>query len=370
MIIIYITQLSGNMWAGPNNSVPAQILAQSKIDKVFWFNVNYVKKEQWESLPYFHNLADYPNKEISDFPKPYNKPDLVVFEGFYSHTFSKLVFEVLQKNIPYIIIPRCELTEKAQRQRFIKKKVGNLLFGNKFAKKAKAIQYLTEQEYIDSGDEWNKRHIIIPNGIHSKKTYYNEMISNKTQNGLRGVYIGRIEIYQKGLDMLIEACSELQDSLRNANVTLQLYGPDRENSKNKLNDLIKVANIDDIISINNGVFGNEKEQIQLDADFFIMTSRFEGHPMGLIEALSYGLPCVVTKGTNMTKEIAEADAGWVAESNVESIKNTLINFINERDLLQSKGMNSIKLSEKYNWNRLAEKSHESYIKLLKIGALS
>ena len=32
MNILYISKLSGNMWAGPNNSVPAQIMAQTKFD--------------------------------------------------------------------------------------------------------------------------------------------------------------------------------------------------------------------------------------------------------------------------------------------------------------------------------------------------
>lgn len=45
--------------------------------------------------------------------------------------------------------------------------------------------------------------------------------------------------------------------------------------------------------------------------------------MGLIEALSYGLPSVVTRGSNMLKEIKEADAGWVAEIDAISIAQAL-----------------------------------------------
>ena len=40
MNVLYISKLTGNLFAGPNNSVPAQIKAQSKIDNVFWYNLN------------------------------------------------------------------------------------------------------------------------------------------------------------------------------------------------------------------------------------------------------------------------------------------------------------------------------------------
>lgn len=66
MNILYISKLSGNMWAGPNNSVPAQIMAQTKFDNVFWYNVNYVTKKEWEESRVFHNLKEYPSKKIAD----------------------------------------------------------------------------------------------------------------------------------------------------------------------------------------------------------------------------------------------------------------------------------------------------------------
>lgn len=44
MNILYLSNLTGNLFAGPNNSVPAQIRAQSKIDNVFWYNINKMNR--------------------------------------------------------------------------------------------------------------------------------------------------------------------------------------------------------------------------------------------------------------------------------------------------------------------------------------
>ncbi|RIW36056.1 glycosyltransferase [Bacillus salacetis] len=360
MNILYISKLTGNMWAGPNNSVPAQISAQSKVDKVFWYNINHVTKDSWKELGFYNNLDDFPQKKIDALPYPFNKPDLVVFEGVYEFPFCSLVFEVWKKKIPYIIIPRSALTKHAQLNNRVKKNIGNLLFFNKFLNRAKSIHYLTEKEYLDSGDKWNPNYIVIPNGIEYKK---NVKVS-KAKQKLNGIYIGRIEIYQKGLDLLIEACAMIQDELRRANCSINLFGPNRNNSRENLQKRIETKGIKDLIFINEGVFGEEKEKIQIEADFFIMTSRFEGHPMGLIEALSYGLPSLVTTGTNLTDEIAKYDAGWTAETNTEGIVSALQNLLSTQMHLVDKGHNALELSKQYNWDSIAIITSNKYKDLI------
>lgn len=349
------------MWAGPNNSVPAQIVAQAEIDNVFWYNINHKTKKTWEESGVFHNLIDYPNRKISELPYPFSKPDLVIFEGIYAYPFSALAYEVQKLNIPYILIPRSELTQKAQRHKTLKKLVGNIIYFKRFIRRAAAIQYLTKDEYNDSGEKWNNKHITIPNGI-EKKAIYNR---NFSENRLKGIYIGRIEIYQKGLDILIEVCSKIKDEMRNNNCTINLYGPDRGGAKNKLITMITEAGLEDLITINDGVFGEKKTEVQKDADFFIMTSRFEGHPMVLIEALAYGLPSLVTKGSNMADEISKMNAGWTSDTNVLGIAKSFKQLMKDRNEFENKSRNAIALASKYDWNEIAKTSHQKYIELIK-----
>lgn len=362
MNILYISKLDGYKWQGPNQSVPSQISAQSKYDNVFWYNINDVKKDEWLKKIECYNIKDYKDLTIKSLPKPFNKPDLVIFQGVYKYPFCKLIYEIWEMNIPYLVIPRCSLTVKAQHKKKLKKIIGNLVFFRKFLRKAAAIQYLTEKEYKDSGDKWNRNILVIPNGIDDK---HKTKIFNNNKKQITGVYIGRIDIYHKGLDLLIDACTKIKDELIYNNCVIKLYGPDRYNSRSKLEKKINKQGVQKIISLHDGVFDDEKEDILLNSDFFIMTSRFEGHPMGLIEALSYGLPCLATEGTNMTNEISTADAGWTCETNEESIANALRTLIRQRELLHIKGKNAHVLSKKYTWDKIAEKSHNMYVDLLK-----
>ncbi|MEN1932826.1 glycosyltransferase [Escherichia coli] len=49
------------------------------------------------------------------------------------------------------------------------------------------------------------------------------------------------------------------------------------------------------------MFGLKKEEVLESNNIFIMTSRYEGLPVSVLEALAYGNICLLTEGTNMAK---------------------------------------------------------------------
>ena len=370
--ILYISNLSGNPWAGPTYSVPAQIAAQARIDNVFWYNLSDLSNEKivgnlqklgWKDLAFYHDLAEFPHKDIAKLPDPFNKPDLIVLEQFYTYgNFPILLWRIIQSKIPYIIIPRGELTRAAQHSKWLKKLLANRLSFYRFASKAVAIEYLTAQEAEESGSQWNQHKIIVPNGIilpaPKTKTYI-------AKPYLQFVFLGRLDSYHKGIDLLLQACAKMQWDLRNANFKLDIYGPDRLDERRTLETQSKSLNLQDMISFHDGLYGTKKATVLEHADGFMMTSRFEGHPMGLIEALSYGLPCVVTTGTNMRLEIEKYNAGWTADNTAQSIAAALKKMLAQREQFSPKSQNARKLAEQYDWDKIAIKSHKIYEEILK-----
>lgn len=357
MNILYLSHLGGASYAGPTYSVPKQIEAQSKIDNVFWYNATRGGKAEWKELSYYHDLAEFPEESIYRLPEPFNCPDLIIVECFYNMTTSRLLREMIKGKIPYIIIPRGELTAHAQKRKRLKKSIANLLVCKRYAQKAAAIQYLTEQEYKDSGDEWNKNYIIVPNGIdmpEKRKVAF-------TEDGIKCISIGRIEPYQKGLDMLIDACSQMKDELMRTNCTIDIYGPDVDGKKIELEQTVERRGLEKIIHFYDGVYGEEKERVLLEHDVFLIPSRFEGHPMALIEALSYGLPCSVTTGSNMRNEIEEYGAGWTADNTVESVMQAIYQMMEERDSYIRKSVNAQMVAKNYMWENIASRSSVRYM---------
>lgn len=361
MNVLYVSKIPQSISNGLTYSVPAQIKSQKAFDQVFWWNLTDACFEHWMDTGVYHNLKDFSELSISKLPKPFDAPDLVVFEGFYHFEFIKLGKECRKRKISYIVVPRSCFTWQGQKQKRLKKLIANFLIFKPFAKKAVAIQYLTEKEKNDSGNKWNKNSFIIPNGM-SKK----ELTVRKLGDSISGAYIGRFAIYQKGLDLLLEACKSLANEFRQNKIIINFYGvenAEKELFKKQVDDL----GLSDILVVKKEIFGEEKVNVLKEADFFIMTSRFEGLPMSLIEAMSYSLPCFVTDGTYMADEVEEYNAGWACETNVESIKNSLLIMMSDKDKFIEKGENAHKLSLNYSWDEIAKKSHEIYERLITKG---
>ena len=354
MNILYISNLNTNIAAGPNWSVPARVAAQSEYDNVMLLNTTNVMMEHWKDVKVFHNLSEFGELHLRNLPNPFSRPDIVVFEGFNFMEHVKFARELRIQEIPYIITPRGAMTYEAQHNHaWMKKAVARWLFQNSYIKHAVAIQYLTDGESKSSHRMFKTHSFVLPNG-------FNEVIGKKqlfSDNGIKAVFIGRLDMYHKGIDLLLNAVESIKDELIEAGFSLEIYGP-RRYDYYKIGAAIETQGITNLVKLCDEVGGDDKRQVLLNADLFVMTSRLEGLPMGLLEALAYGVPCFVSIGTNMREDIDEYGAGWTCDGTEDDIKRGLKKIIAERNKLTDKSLNALKLSEKYQWNKIALSFHE------------
>lgn len=355
MNILFISSLSTTLSAGPVWSVPARISAQEKYDNVMWINTSTANHLHWKSVKSYHNISEFKRLSLNTFPKPFNRPDIVVFEGFYSGKAEIIIsLECRWYKIPYVIVPRSSLTWDAMHNKSrVKKEIAHLLFYDSFVKHSAGIQYLTEKEYLDSKYRFDYPHIILSNGIYPQSIIKKYFSSDR----IKAVFIGRIDVHQKGLDLLLDACKELYNELLAAKFSLVLYGPQLEDYEIVNRKIIEMG-LADIISLGGEITGSKKKEAILDSDLFILTSRFEGHPMGLIEALSYGLPCLITTGTNIGEEVQKYNCGFVSDITTVGIIKSLKDMLSNNCLFKEMGLSAVSLANGYDWNRLAMCFHQ------------
>ena len=353
MKILHIAKIDNNKSSGVNVVVPQRILVQSKKENVYFLNLNDCIIDELKGLQLEYKIN---NQTIYNVCKTIGKIDIVVIHEVNNVENIKIYKQLLKMNIPYIIVPHGEITESALSQKKIKKKVAYLLFFNKFILNAKGIQCLSKEE-LNTIKIKIPNKIIIGNGVNIpiiKKKQFNE-------NEINITYIGRLDPHHKGLDSLIESVSKIKNKLHKENVSINLYGPYIEDYNKQLNDLLIKFNLNNFIKIHNSVFAKEKEKVLLESDLFIQTSRHEGLPTGILEAMGIGLPCIITKGTNMADILQKYDAGYYAGNTIDSIRDAIIKSIDDKMNWPQKGENGIKLvEENFTWDLIIQKELNYY----------
>lgn len=355
MKILHISEIGNNLCDGMTTVIPSHVIEQSKIEDVSYLNLRNTRLEGFsKQFEYKHNV------QSKDFKNFIGQFDIVIFHGLYIMEFIKISRILDSLDIPYVIVPHGSMTKMSQKKKRIKKIIANILFFNRFISHAAAVQFLSSGE-ANANAFKIKKSFIGTNGINTSTQVIqpNSRISNIS-------FIGRIDVFHKGLDFLIEAVSRNRKLIEEKGIKVSIYGNDIKGRGAQVRKLIEDYNVSSLVTLNKEVFGDAKKNILMNTDVFVLTSRFEGMPMGVLEALSYGIPCMVTEGTNLKGFIDEYNAGWSSASNVDSVSLMLQDALKDDESLSLKSRNALKLIDSvFSWHIVSTNTIINYRSLLK-----
>lgn len=151
------------------------------------------------------------------------------------------------------------------------------------------------------------RHILrIPNGIDLPK------LAARAMPGPELLFVGRLS-QQKGLDRLLPVLARLHAKGRSFRCTLIGDGPLRgelEGQARKLSLTGKVT-----------FPGNQEQEViqakLLQTRAFVLPSRYEGLSNAALEALAFGVPCILSRCGGVDSCLS-AETGWVFDSGDDS----------------------------------------------------
>lgn len=353
-VILHFAYLTGDPCVGVSVAVPQHLTAQAEFAEVGFVNLTNVPVAGIRQFPYKKPF------KIDRLPQPFCRPDLVVFQETYRVDYLRIAAQLRKRGIPYITVPHGELSASAQKQKHLKKAVANATIFYPFIHGAAAIQCLSVFEYDEVRFQVPK--FIATNGIQMPR----EPKTSFREKTLKIVFIGRLDIQVKGLDLLIDAVGRCAEVLRKNGAKVYIYGPDRGESATLLPQMIAQNGVEDLVMRGDAVTGEEKAAVLLDADLFLQTSRHEGTPMGVLEALGYGLPCILTHGTTLAERLADVGAGFAAKNDADSVAEALKTAVREAEcgkLSEYSAHARAFVEENFSWKTVAQNTVNLYRKI-------
>lgn len=211
---------------------------------------------------------------------------------------------------------------------------------------ADKIITLTEQDTKFYKDNLNLKSQIdyIYNPISNNYIYDHDL------NAKTIISVGRLT-YQKGFDMLVEVAKNILVKHNDWKWIILGEGEDRELLESKINEyklkdrLILQGNVKNV------------DDYYIKSSFFVLTSRFEGLPMTLLEAKKYKLPIISFDCKTGPSEliINNVNGYLIKEFDLLELEKKINKLIENQNILEEFTENSLINLEKFSYNKIISK---------------
>ncbi len=212
---------------------------------------------------------------------------------------------------------------------------------------------------LTNGDYQDWKHYIsnvkiIPNPL----THYPENLPLKSLQN-RIICVGRLT-YQKGYDILINAYKKISHCFPNWHIDIYGDGEDRD----MLKSMIDGYGMTDCIHLC-GSTDNIYRKYQ-ESDFFVLSSRFEGFGLVLVEAMSCACPCVSFRCKYGPEDIIEDGVSGllVKDGDVDELSDKMAWMMSHEKERINMGKKAREVASHYRLEKIMQKWEDAYLSVL------
>jgi glycosyltransferase involved in cell wall biosynthesis len=116
---------------------------------------------------------------------------------------------------------------------------------------------------------------------------------------------------------------------------------------------IQERSLGEVIELPGPKIGDEKDSAFRESDFFLLPSHAEGLPIGLLEAMSYGLPCITTPVGGIPDVVRDEENGiLITPGDVDALQNAIERLIEDESLRARLGSAAREtMQREYSWDQ-------------------
>ncbi|MCG2778118.1 MAG: glycosyltransferase [Desulfobacterales bacterium] len=169
--------------------------------------------------------------------------------------------------------------------------------------------------------------------------------------------------YKKGLNLLIPAIKKV--SINYPNIKLIIAGSDLGGYEKKVRAWIQKYELKDRIIMPGFLSGQDKQDAFAGSDCFVLPSMNENFGIAVVEALSAGLPVLISDNVYIWKEIIEEGGGWVCNYSIESLIDSITGILKSPSDLKNKKENSRRSAQLFSPGKLKASYKQFYRQIRK-----
>jgi len=364
-ILLVMRNLEGDR----SESAETKMIARALVKRSITVGALYRKNSSVAAFDPAENIAQYTTlddgeslciqKAFVDF-----QPDLLHIKSCWVPLHVRIAKQARKYDIPYLLEPGGHLGvihlnhRSRERSCPLWRKIGRRIYRNFFDVPMLKHAVLTRtQSYWEQQDLESRYHVkckTFPTGFNEEWLSACRLHHPYPRNTdhVHFVFVGRLDIFQKGLDLILEAVRMTNQAGLQSRFKITLAGPESNNSYARLNNLLLRYSLHNV-TVTGPVFDVEKEQLFESADVFLHPSRFEETAKLAREAAAAGLPVIASRESNFGDWVDYEKFGLCTELSASALSNALTWFIKHPDQLQVMGGNAVRFAKRWNWDNVA-----------------
>lgn len=193
---------------------------------------------------------------------------------------------------------------------------------------------------------------VIPNPIGTLSEKFSTL-ENKN-----AIAVGRF-VYQKGFDLLVKAWNEVNK--KHPDWQLTIYG---SGDKTAINEQIHNLHLENSCFTHEAV--NNISDKYIESSLFVLSSRFEGFGMVLIEAMACGLPCISFDcPTGPSSIVKNGENGFLVKNgDIKSLAEKICFMIENKELRNNLGKQAYLDAKQYEIGNIAKQWNNLFDKII------
>lgn len=319
-------------------------------------------KNKWLNMDSYKKQIDYTVRG-NYVPSKYSKEELQSLNLFIQQKGIELVLISSPKIISFI--PKIQKVNRVKciawlhnnydvyMKNYTKKYNGSFVEG---LHRADAAVCLTKSD-LKNYSLINKNTYCIYNPLTLENTTRADLLINNI------AFTGRLSFEHKGIDYLVEIAKKIP-----ANWTITIAGNGSEKEKKQLNQLIKDNHLETKLLFNGPLKGKNLINHYKNSSIYLMTSRWEGMPLVLAEAMSFGLPIIAFEQTGSSEVLMNGKYGCLVKNgDINEMSKKISQLITQENLRMSYSKQSLERVKDFNIEKLLEEWNQLIAKFSRTG---